>query len=150
MDSFNLGLVAPPTHHINSRRGEKGEPATLSGHVIISADSNSLCSPCQSVRVRLIQTVKSTSDKSYCTKATDRPFSFDKTRLFCPSFFSPIASHSEATRTDEQAVEIALMPCSLEGTPKEHSGRIVSKYYFSLEVPAITPTTTETPLGSVT
>lgn len=42
MDSLNLELVAPPTHHINSRRGEKGEPATLSGHVIISADLNTL------------------------------------------------------------------------------------------------------------
>ncbi|KAJ5985375.1 hypothetical protein N7522_012571 [Penicillium canescens] len=150
MDSFDLELVAPSTHHINRLRGEKGELATLSGHAIISADSNLSFPPCQSVHVRLVQTVKSTYDKSCCTKATNRRFSFEKTRLFCPSFFSPTASPSQATRMDEQAVEIASLPCSLEGTPKEHSGRIISKYYFSLEVPAIIPTTTETPLGSVT
>ena len=150
MDSFNLELVAPSTHHINSLRGEKGELATLSGHAIISAESNPSFLPCQSVHVRLIQTVKSTYDKSCCMKATNRRFSFEKTRLFCPSFLSPTANPSQATRTDEQAVEIASLPCSLEGTPKVHSGRIIAKYYFSLEVPTIIPTTTETPLGSVT
>ncbi|OGE56027.1 hypothetical protein PENARI_c003G08796 [Penicillium arizonense] len=150
MDSFNLELVAPSTHHISSLRGEKGELATLSGHAIISADSNLSFLPCQSVHVRLIQTVKSAYDKSCCMKATNRRFSFEKTRLFCPSFLSPTANPSQATRTDEQAVEIASLPCSLEGTPKEHSGRIIAKYYFSLEVPTIIPTTTETPLGSVT
>lgn len=149
MNSFNLELVAPSTHHIKSLRGEKGELAALSGHAIISADSNLSFPPCQSVHVRLVQTVKSTSDKR-CSKATNRRVSFEKTRLFCPSFLSPTANPSQATRTDEQVVEIVSLPCSLEGTPKNHSGRIFSKYYFSLEVPAIIPTTTETPLGSVT
>jgi hypothetical protein len=49
-----------------------------------------------------------------------------------------------------QTVEIVSLPCSLEGTPEEHSGTTISKYYFSLQVPATIPATTETPSGSVT
>ncbi|KAJ5794070.1 hypothetical protein N7457_000669 [Penicillium paradoxum] len=138
MSFLNLELIVPTTHYTDSQRHVRHGGSPLSGHVALSATSLLPLVRVTQISVRLIQIVTSTADG-------------EKTRrISFPLFCSPKNESPRPNVTNERAICEVYLPISTEEEFEVSPRKIISKSYFSLDIPTNLPATTETLLGTVT
>ncbi|CAG7938572.1 unnamed protein product [Penicillium nalgiovense] len=135
MPSLDLDLVAPSTHHVDSR--EKRDVSTFAGHAVVSATSFLTLVDVTEIHVRLLQVLTSTTDSKNTRISSP---------LFCNRTDKPPRRNSRIERTLR---EVSLPVVSKEGVANSQGG-VVSKSYFYLDIPTNIPATTKTPIGTIT
>ncbi|KAJ5182231.1 hypothetical protein N7449_012378 [Penicillium cf. viridicatum] len=138
MPSLNIDLVAPSTHHVNSQCHGMRDVSALAGHAVLSATSPGPLANVNRIHVRLIQVVISTTDSK------------NTRRILCPSFCNPTNKSPQPGSRIERTLQDVSVPILPKEEVETSQERIISKYYFYLDIPTNIPATTKTPLGTIT